>query len=94
MFFAKLYVYKCKLQSSMPVLTVFHNILKDRYNIETERYSSFILGNNADFKIQWLPIILNPDWVKTLFFHCDIMFQIRGWTRGEGGGVHVHTGLC
>ena len=50
---AKVYVYKCKLQSSM--LTVFHNILQDRYNIE--RYSSFILGENADFTLQWLPYL-------------------------------------
>ena len=45
---AKCYVYKRKLQSSMPVLTMFRNILKDRYNID--RYSSFILGKIQTLK--------------------------------------------
>ena len=31
---AKVYVYKCKLQGSLPVLSVFQTMLRSRYSIE------------------------------------------------------------
>ena len=49
---ANFYVYKCKLQGSVPVLSVFQAVLRSRYNIES--YASFMLRENFDFKMQWL----------------------------------------
>ena len=41
---SRFYVYKCKFQGSMPVLSVFQTIERFRYN--TENYVSSILGEN------------------------------------------------
>ena len=49
---AKCYVYECKLQGSMPELSVFQTIRRSRYNIEN--YVSFVLRKNFDFKMQWI----------------------------------------
>ena len=49
---AKLYVYKCKMQGSMPVFSVFQTIFRSRYNIEN--YARFMLGKKIDLKMQGL----------------------------------------
>ena len=49
--FAKFYIYKCKLQNTIPQVHTFFKTLKTRYN--TELYCSKITNNYHNFNQQW-----------------------------------------
>ncbi|XP_070180397.1 uncharacterized protein [Littorina saxatilis] len=49
----KYYIYKCKLQGSVPLLSGFLKILKQRYYIEKKL--NFIRNRNVEFLSEWLP---------------------------------------
>ena len=49
---SKFDLHKCKLQNAVPVVGVFSNTIRSRFNIET--YSAYIQGNDIKFNAQWL----------------------------------------
>ena len=50
---AKFYIFKCKLQKTMPVLRIFRRMLNVIYT--DEKYLAVITGREFDFCLEWMP---------------------------------------
>ena len=83
----------------MPVLSVFQTILRSGYNIE--KYTSFMLGKNFDFKLQWISYkksdkkYLNMDLPPPYFIRYDLSLSLSLSVSLCLSLSHTHTlALC